>query len=295
MNTSLSLLARLTLSLSLFGSLAATPLARADWEADLKISTGSGDGARHGATGKMYMKGSRLRMDSEAEDTGKLSMIFDHEKKKMTTLQHAGKAAIEMDLGQLGALGGQKEKDLIANCNPKLGATVCLKQLDFKRAGSEKVNGFDCEIYEKKEEGDGGAQLTRLWHPKGMEEVPSVRVIRKDSAGKLVQQIDLLNLKAKAIPETVFAIPSDYQKRNMSAMMQGLGDMMNKMGAEGGAARRQRRGGRNESPAGFAAPSKEGMPAQFPKLDPEQMKKMKEAMQQFQKAMEAQQKEAAEE
>jgi len=202
------------------------PFALADWETDVKI-TGTNDplhahGSGPASLGKAYMKGSKLRMDTNGSPKGNLSLIFDHEAKKMLTIQHDAKRVIELNMGDLGALSGGKEKDLYANCNPKEGATRCLSSMGYKKTGAEKVNGFDCEIYERTSSGTDGGNRTKIWHPRGMEEVPSIRVVHTGSDGHVLQQIDFLNLQSKPVADTVFAIPAGYKKQDMGGMLRGL-------------------------------------------------------------------------
>lgn len=187
--------------------------ALADWSADIRLKTAPvpGQPASPEMKGKMYGRKSLLRMDMEmpAEQAamGRMSMIFDWEKRTGTMLMHAQKLATQRSLDEMavklpGACTG-KGKDFDA----------CFKAQGYKKTGTEKVNGHPATIYEGNVPGqDGKPARQRVWRPTDLPEVPYVRSETYDTQGAVVTELDVLNVQVGPQPDSLFTVPSDYQQ-----------------------------------------------------------------------------------
>jgi hypothetical protein len=190
--------------------------AHADWEGTMK-SSGTRGGDMPG--GKVYLKRGKMRFDTTHGRMGPASVIVDAKSKEMLNLLHRPKLVMKMSFNALNNASSGEAKHLMPVCDPEQGATRCLQSQGFKKTGSERANGFECEIFEKKAEG----RVTRVWHPRNQEEIPSVRMVMLNGETKDAQEeirIDITDLQKKDLGADLFQPPSDYQTQDMSAFSQ---------------------------------------------------------------------------
>lgn len=194
--------------------LVSTP-ALADWVGDLRVKSAPtpGQKAPTETKGKMYGRTGMLRMDlAPVEIPGGMSIIFNWEKRTGTTLFHQKKAATVRNLDELpvkipGACSGQGQD-----------FDACFTAQGFKKTGTEKVNGHPADIYEGVPPGaEGSIQRQKVWRPTDLPEVAYIRSYTYDMAGKLQSEIDVLNIKTGAQPESLFSVPADYDELDSGA------------------------------------------------------------------------------
>ncbi|WP_164017627.1 hypothetical protein [Pyxidicoccus trucidator] len=195
--------------------LVATP-ALADWsaEATTKVVPQPGQKPPPATQGKVYGRKLMLRMDTQlpgqpANAPG-MSILFDFEKRTGTTLMHAQKIASQRSLDEL-------PMKLPMSCTGEgQDYDACFLAQGFKKTGTEKVNGHPSTVYEGTVPGmDGKPMRQKMWRPTGLPEVPYVRAQTFGADGN-VMEINLTNIQQGAQPDSLFAVPPDYQKMDAS-------------------------------------------------------------------------------
>ena len=188
-----------TLIAALIATLSATA-AFADFTGDYKMRARD-----HEVKGKIMSNTSaqKVRMDMEHERMGRTSQIFDGKAKKGWMIMHNQRMVMTMSAGDV-------EKSPI--CSSTSDPARCLADQGFRRAGSEHVNGFDCEIYEKNKDGE----VTRFYRPTVRKDAPFVRMTM-DKGGNRSMQMDIENLKFDSVSASQFDVPKDYAVQDMGA------------------------------------------------------------------------------
>lgn len=71
--------------------------------------------------------------------------------------------------------------------------------------------------------GRGGAPAPKSWERAlaGKELFP-LRVVSYDKSGKEESRMDVTAIEKKSLPDSLFTVPADYQRMDMSAMMKGM-------------------------------------------------------------------------
>lgn len=183
------------------------PAPAAEFSADL-VQTRGGETSH----GKFFLKGDRQR--TEITEAGQSSiMIMDMANKKSAMLNPKEKTY--MDLSAMGMSGGQtqaqSEEDL-----KKLG--------EWKNAGTETVNGYECEkkifVYKDKSMGEMTHWISKkLNYP--------IKMVYQ--AGGMTMITEYKNIREGAVDDKLFQVPPGYRKMAMP----GMGGMKMPMGAAG--------------------------------------------------------------
>lgn len=174
--------------------------ARADWEATMAMTIPE----KAAMEGHIRMSKDKVRLDMSSPMP--MSSIVHTDKGKAYTLMHPMKMIVETDIKQMN------------NQIPMCKATeidACLTKQGFKKTGAAKVGKYDCDIYESKHEHKGKTLTVKLWRPKGLKEVPAVRVEATPQGEKTIVT-ELRDVEVKAQAASHFEVPKDY--RNMGAM-----------------------------------------------------------------------------
>lgn len=171
--------------------------ARADWEGKMKWALPKGQGPTE-INGTVRAKAPKMRIDIEMAGMP-ISLVLDSEKKKFVSLLHAQKMIKEMSFSEV-------EKHAPVCLDPR-DVEGCLKKQGFKKTGAEKMNGHPADIYSLTRNGGG---MVKVWRPTDLKEVPSVRTITTDRAGKTTE-INILDIKTTAQAKSHFEVPSDYR------------------------------------------------------------------------------------
>ncbi|MEJ2636598.1 MAG: hypothetical protein P8184_15060 [Calditrichia bacterium] len=200
-------------------------------------------------TAIIYMKGKNYRIDTNQEGQ-KVSIIYNLDTKKMTTLQWASKTAMVTDMEQMGKnmsqMMGQAQKQMGDMDNQGMEED---NQFSMKSAGETKtINNFKCELYEGK---DSDGDYTHLWLTKddknlfdsfmpifseldnlmqtkleqGKEEQfyrekQGVPVLTKSISGSGLNIDEITDISSENVPADMFAVPADFKEVNMQQMIQ---------------------------------------------------------------------------
>jgi len=170
----------------------------ADWEGNLKIRSGSTE-----MTGYMRMKQDLVRMDTK--NPMDMSIIINLKTKKALNLLHPLRMAMESDYSKF------------ENQAPICGASDidgCLKKQGFKATGSETVDGHPCTVYEGSvgpKNKPGQALPVKLWRPKDLKDVPSIKMVIRDKNGQETLS-EVTGVKTAAQAAGLFAMPDNYKR-----------------------------------------------------------------------------------
>jgi hypothetical protein len=168
----------------------------------------------------MWIKGDKIRTDNDTTS----SIIMDTASGDMTTLVHEQKMIIQMNTKQLHALAAQ--------AGGVAGAAAKVETSKITATGeTEKVDGYDCEIYLVENQG----MVVKMWVAKGYPGQEKLReemkVMAKMAAANAPKQPDvpgialkteyeqqglkfttrLVSLKSEPVDAARFAIPEGYK------------------------------------------------------------------------------------
>lgn len=228
-----TLVAALTLTLNL-----AAPAALADFTGDYTMKMTRDGAAQKEMKGKVMANTSakKFRMDMEQGPMGAVSQIFDHGSHKGYMLIHKQRMAMTMNAADF------EKQAPSAKCASMTDPGKCLADMGFKRTGTETVNGFSCNVYEREENSSrGGKTHTKFYHPASKPGAPLVRMVseHKDGGSTSTTQMDVTNLKFVPVAASQFAIPKGYAMRDMSGVMPKGGAAGGKGGYDKEAMKRQ--------------------------------------------------------
>jgi hypothetical protein len=98
---------------------------------------------------------------------------------------------------------------------------------DFKKTGSETVDGVSCDVYEAA--GTDSEGSARIWVGDGV-----IRKIESDGPGGNRAVVRYTNVEIKDLDDSLFMPPEDARVQDMSAMMQGImGEVQAAMAEQG--------------------------------------------------------------
>lgn len=165
--------------------------------------------------GAVHFKKGRMRMDYT--EPMQMSVLHDMSG-KTTQLFPKTLTYSEMDVSKAG--GSTSAAQQFPICSDFSDAEKCFAQMGFTRDGTERVNGYDCDVYRRDVEKDGKSMHVKMWRPSKIKYMVFVRqtleqaaVGKAPSGGKgFAMQINIPDLKEKAQPDSLFAIPADYKK-----------------------------------------------------------------------------------
>lgn len=153
--------------------------------------------------GRAHGSKAGMRMDFETAQ-GRISHLLDWKNRKAVTLLHAHKSALMMDVDRAGTS--------VPDCDGVKDVEQCLKARGYQQTGSEEANGHPCTVYERKATKKDDPENVKLWRPKDLPEVPFLRTQTFDAKGKLLSQVNLMNVKVAPQPASLFTVPGDYRR-----------------------------------------------------------------------------------
>jgi len=174
------------------------------------------------------VKGERARVDVPAPEVGQTTILVDLKAGQMTTLVHAKKFLIKMDLAQAkSALDEQQKASGVDPAKAKPKAT----------GEKEKIGDWDCDIYQL-DLGNGTA--SKIWVAKDYPHYKELmaQLNKFNSAGPVAMGLDalkadlggmtiktevtmpigklvntLVSIKEQPIPDTEFEVPAGYEEK----------------------------------------------------------------------------------
>jgi hypothetical protein len=180
------------------------PVARADWQGDLKMS---GDGASQAAmsgNGKIFAKGTKLRLEMSTAGHA-LTVIADTANNKGFVLMDAQHLAMEMS--------AQMASGQVALCSTK-DVEGCFKRKGYKVTGKETYGGHPCVIYEGTEKSGKTTVAQKIWRPTDLKEVFMLKMVSKADNGKEVIA-ELSGVKTSKLQDSIFKVPTGYKMMSM--------------------------------------------------------------------------------
>ncbi len=172
-------------------------LVRADWEAKMEMTLPE----KPKMEGHMRMKKDRVRLDMTSPVP--MSSIVHTDQGKAYTLMHPMKMMMETNIKQM--------ESQIPMCKASE-IDACLAKQGYKKVGSEKIGGHDCDVYAAKVEHKDKKVDIKLWRPKSMKEVPALRVEAKpEGEGEGVILTELKDVQVKTQAASHFEVPKDYR------------------------------------------------------------------------------------
>jgi hypothetical protein len=169
-----------------------------EFSADLTITDAKGKVT----TGKIFVKGEKLRQEVTAEG-GTGITILRLDKKVSWTL-----------------LSDNQYMEIAFPFDPKNPEQSTDIKYEKTIIGNETVNGYDCQVvqYTYKEKKYG---IVVQWVANKYQF--AVRTESKDAKGKLIGTTDYTNIKASRQPDSLFEVPAGYQKMTVPFKLPGFG------------------------------------------------------------------------
>jgi hypothetical protein len=195
-----------TIFLLLSTAAAIAQVSPTEYSADMVTHTQRGD-----MTGKFFFTPAKTRMDMQTPG-GAVSTITDVSAKKVILVMHDRQVYMEHNVNQANPMArGPKPPDVrqFDPANP----SASHQDSTCRKLGWETVNGRSCDRWEftKNNKIEETEWIDRKLHV-------IVKPVRDDGSG-----FEFQNLEEGPQPETVFVVPSGYQKFDMGSMMRGMG------------------------------------------------------------------------
>jgi hypothetical protein len=162
----------------------------AEFQSDMKI-----EGAGEEVTGKVFVKGEKMRQEMSTP-MGTSVTITDQDAGVMYVLMPEQKMYMEMPL----------DPDMMMLQTSSLEESL-EGRAEIKKAGTETVAGYKCDIYEIKYN-DPGMGESRAWVSQKLQY--PVKVISKTSEGTVT--LTYFNIVEGKIDPEIFKVPGGYQK-----------------------------------------------------------------------------------
>ena len=157
------------------------------------------------ATGKIFIKDTKIRQETTAEGQTAIT-ILRMDKKVSWTLMPDAKQYMEMALP-------------FDPSHPSSDNATNAIEYDTTVIGNETINGYDCEViqytYKNKKYG-----ILVQWLAKKLN-FP-VKSQTKDSKGKVTSTMEYQNIKTGGIADSLFEIPDGYTKLGLSFKIPGM-------------------------------------------------------------------------
>jgi len=187
--------------------------AHADWQADVNTTFSRKDVPT--MNGKMSVKNELIRID--LSEPMEMSVIVQKKKKKAYTLMHPAKVVMDADLKQY-------EKQIPA-CSTTAPET-CYGKLGLKKAGTEKIDGVECNVYAGTVKGnrkDGSEDVEmKIWQPTAAKNGPPAQLFVKTKDGETIES-KYSNVKRGPLADSLFVVPKNYQKAgNVEDLLKGF-------------------------------------------------------------------------
>ncbi len=188
-------------------ALSFSPQAHADWQANFTMTITKGGESKVESTGVMHAKKTRIRMDLSTPHA--LSTIIDITTKKVWNIMPAQKMVMVMDVSH-----AQIKSPTCGTQN----IDGCLKNLGFKKTGSETVDGHRCIVYSGSAGARGKEVPVKIWRPTDLKEVMMVKQEIQQGPGQTIET-HLTNIKSVPQPASYFTVPAGYRTMDMTGLM----------------------------------------------------------------------------
>ena len=173
----------------------AIPAMAAEFSADFTMTDAKGKVA----TGKIYIKGDKIRQEIEAEGQANITILRLDKKISWTLLPE--NQYMEFALQDIPT---QLQKD---------------EEYETTSLGRETVNGYDCQVtqytYKNKKAG-----ILVYWVCQNFGY--PVKIQTKDAKGKITSITEYKNIKTEGLADSLFEVPAGYEKMGFSLKSLGL-------------------------------------------------------------------------
>lgn len=163
-------------------------------------------------TGKMFMKGDKMRMEGVGGQPG--YSIIRGDKKILWVIMPQQRMYMETTIPE----------EVPYKANP---AKKFPGEISRKKVGTEKIGGRPCTKYLVTQEMVGQVNKIYIWVAKGIDFPVKVA----DSGGEWT--VEYRNIKTGSVPGSKFEVPSGYRKMSIPGMGKGMGQGMGPGGSPG--------------------------------------------------------------
>ena len=163
-------------------------------------------------TGKIFMKGSKMRMEMDTPGGKTINIILPDEGKSIMLIPQQ---KMYMEMSSADTPGSP----------PPAGKDDLEKMADLKNLGKEKINGYSCDKYEVIYNDKTMGKMIQWISPKL--NIP-LKMAGEGPHGDFT--LEYKNIKEGGVPDSMFQVPPGYQKMQMPSMpnMPGMGKGMPK-------------------------------------------------------------------
>jgi outer membrane lipoprotein-sorting protein len=173
----------------------AAPAATAEFSGDFSMTDAKGKIA----TGKIFIKGDKIRQEITAEEQTSIVIIRWDKKVSWTLLPEKQYMEVALTFNNI-----VPQKDL---------------EYEVTSLGKETVNGYECDVtqytYKNKKY---GVLVQWIYQKFGY----PVKTQNKDAKGKTIEITEYKNIKTGNLADSLFEVPSGYQKMGLPFKMPGM-------------------------------------------------------------------------
>jgi outer membrane lipoprotein-sorting protein len=173
----------------------AAPAATAEFSGDFSMTDAKGKIA----TGKIFIKGDKIRQEITAEEQTSIVIIRWDKKVSWTLLPEKQYMEVALTFNNI-----VPQKDL---------------EYEVTSLGKETVNGYECNVtqytYKNKKY---GVLVQWIYQKFGY----PVKTQNKDAKGKTIEITEYKNIKTGNLADSLFEVPSGYQKMGLPFKMPGM-------------------------------------------------------------------------
>jgi len=208
--------------------LAAAPFKSAQFDV---VSLMQGQGGQVTVTSKVWVKGNKARVELKHPLMGDLDVIADG--KYIYQVSPSQKQATKTD--QAKATGGRDAWQMFV-------ANVEQLRQGARKVGSERIEGYACDIYTRRQSSGGETATLRAWITRSLQPPLPLKVVRQitiqrpNASLSQTQTVRIRRLRLNGdVPDRLFTLPSDVRVVPGQPMMPNPGAMPPGMGLPGGA------------------------------------------------------------
>jgi outer membrane lipoprotein-sorting protein len=207
--------------------LAAAPLRSAQFDV---VSMMQGQGGQVTVTSKVWVKGNKARIELKHPLMGELDVIADG--KYLYQISPSQKQATKTD--QAKATGGRDAWQMFV-------ANVEQLRQGARKVGSETLEGYPCDIYARRQSGQGETASLRAWITRSLQPPLPLKVVRQvtiqrpNATLSQTQTVRIRRLRLNpAVPDSLFTLPKGVRVVEGQPMMPNPGAVAPGMGLPGG-------------------------------------------------------------
>ena len=190
--------------------------AQADWQGKLHTTMEpSRPGMPPENDGEIHAKKGKVRIDQAMGGIGNGYMIYDFKTRKLDMVVPDKKAYVEIDAPQPGS-----QHEMPVGCVTG-SVQQCLESQDFKKTGTETVEGRACNVWERDRTAGSGELRQKIWVPTDAKELVFVKQIVQGP--QFTRTTVVKDLKSAPQDDALFEVPKGYAKHDMGEWVRQMG------------------------------------------------------------------------